>query len=111
MPRTVPYTVKTNALKKKRVVVIIRKIILPLISLLSKLNVTIYHELSVGHKASISSLSLSIICTVVTFQHVEKVFPDWCFSCSNTIPETLCKGTTRLHCRNDICVYIIASTF
>ena len=37
MPRTVPNTVKTNALKKKRVVMLIRKITLPLISLFSKL--------------------------------------------------------------------------
>ena len=88
MPRTVPCTVKINAFIKKRAVVLIRKIILPLISLFSKLvtctlipvtNICL-GELSVAHKASISSFSFNIICAVVTFQHVEKVFPDRCFS-------------------------------
>ena len=36
-------------------------------------------ELSVGHRTSISSLSFSIMCAVITFQHVEKVFPDRCY--------------------------------
>ena len=35
-----------------------------------------------------SSLSFSIICAVVTFQHVESVFPDNCYQ-NNTILETL----------------------
>ena len=37
-------------------------------------------ELLVGDRASISSLSFSIIFAVVTFQRVEKVFPGRCFS-------------------------------
>ena len=36
-------------------------------------------ELLVGHRASISSLSFSIICAAVTFKHVKKVFPCRCF--------------------------------
>ena len=164
MPRTVHYTVKTNALKKKnRVVVLIRKIILPLISLLSKLNVAIYlfgspdlnltplaaflrfcraqrgfaalgkkrkqaargvrfksgliylGELSVGHKASslssFSSLSFSMISTVVMFQHVEKVFPDWCFSL--TLFRKHFFNVRNVYTAETIYifVYIIASTF
>ena len=108
MPRTLPYSVKTNVLKKK-CVVLIRKIILPLISLSSKLvtyasilvAIIYLGELSVAHKASISSFAFSIICAVVTFQHVEKVFPDRCFSLTLFRQHFLTR-TKGLHCRNEV---------
>ena len=120
MQRTVPCTLKTNALKK-RVVVLIRKIILPLIFLFSKL--VTYNFIPVAiylFRRTFSStqgidivLLFSIICAVVTFQHVEK-----CFQIS--VFHTLTMLTLfRKHFFNTYkrftlpkrCVYIIASTF
>ena len=106
---TLPYSVKINVLKKC-VVVLIRKIILPHILYLQNFSLIPWYwqqyiysgELSVAHKASISSFSFSI-CAVVTFQHVEKVFPDRCFS-STLFRKHFLTRTKGLHCRNEACL-------
>ena len=88
MPTTVPYTVKTNVLEKKRVIVLIRKIILPLISLFSKLvtytliPVAIY----LWTVSRIQSINIVLIflynlpCCTQHFNMLKYMFPDWCFS-------------------------------
>ena len=91
MPRTVPYTVKTNALKKKRVVVLIRKIILLLISLLSKLidNVAIYLHTELEHLFNENfNLKDSTHCAIANMICHERygILPPipviiWCYCC------------------------------
>ena len=78
---TGPYTVKTNALKKRAVVLILKNHISPNIFIFKTCHLSIdtggniyLGELSVGRRTSISSLSFRMICAVVTLQHVEKCF-------------------------------------
>ena len=82
MPRTVPCTIKTNALKKTCCSVNLENHTSPNIFVFKTCHLYIdtgknicLGELSVAHKASISSFSFNIICAIVTFQHVEQVFP------------------------------------
>ena len=77
---------KTNAAKKTWGSVNLKNHILPNIVIFKTCHLYLdtsiiicLGELSVGQRTSIPSLSFSIICAVVTFQHVEKVFPDRCF--------------------------------
>ena len=57
-------------------------------------------DLLLGHKASIPSLSFSIVCAVATFQHVEKVFPGRCFSLT-LFWKHIFNMLKRLECRKD----------
>ena len=80
------HAVKTNALKKRVVVLLWKTIFFPNIFIIK----TFHWYLDIGSEiylqelllalASVSSLSCSIICAIVAFQQIEKVVPERCFS-------------------------------
>ena len=104
------YNVKTNASKKKCWSVHLENLIFPNIFIFKTFHLYLhtsnicFGELLVGHKASISSLSFSMICAVVTFRRVEKVFPDRCFSLT-LFWKHFFNIMKRLNCRKDALNY------